>query len=109
MVHPSVLSQTIELPQLMDNVNANPSLVASLLEIEEIFKTHWPYDPGQSALTGDEAKSELKSQEAMKKSLGRMVKKAENRELKTEVMVDEGGRPRYTQSWLGSIIHELMG
>ncbi|KAF8521484.1 hypothetical protein JB92DRAFT_3277272 [Gautieria morchelliformis] len=108
MVHPSVLYQTIKLPQLMDNVKANPSLVARLLETEEIIKTHWKYDPSQSVLTGDEAKKELKSQESMKKSLEKMVKKAENREMTTEVMVDEGGRPRYTQSWLGSIIHELM-
>lgn len=107
MIHPSVLDQTIELPQITANVKVNPSLVASLFPLEEAFKTHWPYIPGQPSLKGKEAISELKSQESMKTSLENLVKKEADSEMKSEVMVDERGRPKYTDSWLGSIIHEL--
>lgn len=108
MVHSSVLSQTIELPQLTDNVKANPSLIAGLLDLEDIFKTRWPYVPGKYGFADDEMKSELKAQESMKKTLEKRVKEVKDGETKAEVMVDEGGRPRYVDSWLGSVLHELI-
>ena len=108
MVHSSVLSQTVQVPQLIDNVKANPSLVTSLQDTEESFKTQWSYVPGQHVSTDSEAVAELKSQESMKKSMEKRMKEAAERKTKTEVMVDEGGRPRYTDSWLGGIVHEWI-
>ncbi|KAF8523076.1 hypothetical protein BU17DRAFT_43975 [Hysterangium stoloniferum] len=104
-VHPSVLAQTIKIPQLMVNVKANPALLVELRELEDIIKKDWPYVPGQNVPQDEEAKSEFESQQSMKKSLEKMAADAQ----KSEVMVDEGGRPRYTESWLGAFIHEFTG
>jgi hypothetical protein len=109
VIHPSVMYQTIELPQVEANVKANSSLMGTMLPLEEEFKGEWKYVPGQHTLTGDEAKSELANQESEKKILLNMVKKGAASEMRKEVMTDEGGRPRYEESWLGSIIHELVG
>jgi len=104
-VHPSVLSQTIELPPVDANLKQNPALLNALLPLEELFKAEWPYVPGQPI--DKIAKEELESQESEKRALVNMAKKAVAEKLKTEIMTDEAGTPRYEESWLGKIIHEV--
>ncbi|KAF8585533.1 hypothetical protein K439DRAFT_1652901 [Ramaria rubella] len=104
-IHPSVMCQTVELPSLKAIVKNNHAILAGLLDLDELFKSEWKYVQGQHVDDSKEGKLELSSQEAMKKSLEKLAQKAEE----TEVMTDEGGRPRYTDSWLGSIIREITG
>lgn len=45
-IHPSVMHQPVQLPQLELNLKANPALICSLAPLEEKFKDWWPYVPG---------------------------------------------------------------
>lgn len=49
-VHPSVLEQAHLVPQLVKNIQANPSLVCGLLPLEEQMKRDWDYDPMKGKL-----------------------------------------------------------
>lgn len=106
-IHPSVLHQVVTVPQVTANTKSNPSLVCELNEVEMLFKENWPYVPGKVNQDNPEGKEELALQNSMKKQLEKMVINAAKEPLESEVMVDEGGRPRYQPSWLGSIIHEI--
>ncbi|KIJ32054.1 hypothetical protein M422DRAFT_185034 [Sphaerobolus stellatus SS14] len=102
-IHPSVQEQDVVSPKVTTNITANPSLLCSLHELEELVRKTWPYVPGKHEVTGKDGKEDIDSQNLMKKELNKMVEKAGS----TEIMVDEGGRPRYHENWLGSIIHEI--
>ena len=93
----------------MATVKQNPGLLDTLLPLEEQFKAEWPYVPGQAVPHDEVTKEELESQDLEKRTLLSMAKKAAADELKTETMQDESGRPRYEESWVGSIIHHLIG
>jgi len=112
-IHPSVQEQRIQIPQLIANIKTNPKLLCDLHEMEGKFKEVWASIPRErvNADPEDDSESDLEdqSQEAMVKSLEKMAKKAAKRQMETEVMVDEGGRPRYQESWIGSIVHDLFG
>ncbi|GJJ08812.1 hypothetical protein Clacol_003031 [Clathrus columnatus] len=112
-VHPSVKEQRTQIPQLLENIKTTPALICDLHEIEDKFKDVWRFIPRERINVGGEndAESDLEneSQEAMAKSLEKMAKKAAQSQMESEVMVDEGGRPRYQESWIGSIVHELFG
>ncbi|KAF8576583.1 hypothetical protein K439DRAFT_1640432 [Ramaria rubella] len=99
-IHHSVTSQHLLLPQLEANISANPELVTSLAPLEERFKNWWPYVPGENQ--PHDLERERKDEE---KSL---LRKAEESVGTNEVMEDEGGRPRYEESWMGSVIQKLQ-
>jgi len=102
-IHPSVLEQSVTIPKVSQNIKANPTLLCELQELEDLVKKEWPWVPGDHSTSGKDGEQDVASQKSMLHSLQRMTSEAE----KTEVMVDEGGKPRYEESWLGSIIHEL--
>ncbi|KIJ26137.1 hypothetical protein M422DRAFT_55669 [Sphaerobolus stellatus SS14] len=128
-IHPSVLSQTITIPEVTESIKANPALLCDLDDMgkmvrslekvettpddlddaEHIVKETWPYVAGKDEFNVDVVK-EHASQEAMKKSLEKMQAAADSKRLgRQEIMTDEGGRPRYGQTWLGSIWHAIIG
>lgn len=74
------------------------------------MKKVWNYIPKEE-ITDEKTETNLEnqSQSAMIKSLENMAKKTAEDQMRSEVMVDEGGRPRYQESWIGSIVHELFG
>jgi len=103
-VHPSVMFQSVPLPHIDELVKSNPGLFCSLMPLEEKFKDWWPYVPGVNQPHGSEAKSEKQQLEAEKKSL---FSKAKDKVGLKETMEDEGGRPRYEDTWVGSLLHKL--
>jgi len=104
-VHPSTMHQTVEYPQLMANVNECPELLGTLSPLEESLKDAWPYVPGKYTSEEESYESETQSQAQEKQTLFGMAKSFLG--LQRETMEDEGGRPRYEETWLGAIAHEL--
>ncbi|KIJ26135.1 hypothetical protein M422DRAFT_785320 [Sphaerobolus stellatus SS14] len=105
-IHPSALAQHVVIPELLHNVKTNEALVCELGPIEQHFKDNWPFIEHE---LDDEEKTELHAQESMLHKLHIAVEKMEKKLGSTEIMVDEGGKPRYQPSWLGSFFHELVG
>jgi len=99
-IHPSVKNQSTAIIEVEENITKNPSLMVSLFPLEEDFRNRWPYVPGQNP--PDDLEQEKEDYEG--KSLFRTLK--EKIGLKEE-MQDEGGRPRYEETWIGSLYHKL--
>lgn len=77
--------------------------------MEERMRKAWNYIPREEDHDEKECDVEDASQNEMMKSLQKMAKESVKGEMQSEVMVDEGGRPRYQESWIGAIVHEIFG
>lgn len=79
----------------------NSALMLPLLPLEEKFKEWWPYVPGKYA-PGD-----LET-EMQKENKGKSIWQIIGQKIGLrETMEDEGGRPRYEKTWVGSVIHKI--
>lgn len=58
-VHPSVLEQVRLVPQLVQCIQENPSLVCQLLPLEEEMQKNWPYVPEKGNLSESKGTSRI--------------------------------------------------
>lgn len=117
-VHPSVLNQVHLVPQLVKNIQDNPSLVCGLLPLEERMKRDWAYDPKKGKLVEPECEAPTNFQWRISKSVVSVhaeLEKGVNEQIETtKVTTDVCGNG--TQSlavsdsgldgWLARLTHE---
>ncbi|KIJ32055.1 hypothetical protein M422DRAFT_35987 [Sphaerobolus stellatus SS14] len=93
-IHPSVFKQELILPELIQNTEANPSLICELNELENTLREAWGYVPGQHMSTGVDGKKDEASQRSMKRKLTHMIHKSQIvAYIKLEVLP-------YLETWL---------
>ncbi|KAI6136605.1 hypothetical protein F5141DRAFT_994649 [Pisolithus sp. B1] len=120
-VHPSVLEQVHLVPQLVKNIQANPSLVCRLLPLEEQMKRDWAYDPTKGKLV--EPKYEVSTNSLWRASEGVISAHAEfeqriyerirtdqvttdTRRSGTQILAVESDSGLDADGWLTRLTHE---
>lgn len=109
-MHPSVKMQELRTPAADKWIEEHPDRFVHLLPLEEEIRENWGYRAGYTPKRVDtqQARKELKSEQAAAKGLMAMATKVLKSATQTEVLKDEGGRSVYEDSWVGRILDEIM-
>ncbi|KIJ21793.1 hypothetical protein PAXINDRAFT_105288 [Paxillus involutus ATCC 200175] len=121
-IHPSVLQQDHLVPQLQQNIQKNPSLVCSLLPLEEEMKKNWPYVPGKNIPKDSKGSAQVESATNAKVTflwsatkeivsvgteLGTEIVKEVQTQVATSTSTDGAVRGQSsTTTWLTNLAHE---
>ncbi|KAG8219773.1 hypothetical protein J3R82DRAFT_745 [Butyriboletus roseoflavus] len=106
-IHPSALEHLI--PQLRESIQKNPSLVCSLLPLEEDMKNNWPYVPGKNVPKDSRGSAQVESTTAVGTTISwGMTKEVLNvgTHLGTEIIKEVQAQVSSATSWLTSLAHE---
>ncbi|KAF8560320.1 hypothetical protein OG21DRAFT_1594239 [Imleria badia] len=121
-IHPSVLEQDQISPQLRECIQNNPSLVCSLLPLEEEMKKSWPYVPGKNAPKYSKDSSQAESATGVETtvlwsatrevlSVGtqfgtEIIKEVQTRVAASKSTNDSARKQSSSTSWLMDLAHE---
>lgn len=116
-IHPSVLEQDHMVSQLHGSIQKNPSLVCSLLPLEEEMKRNWPYVPGKNVPTDSRGSAQVESATAVKTailwsatkevlSVGTQLGTEIIKEVQTRVEASKSTKHSSATSWLMSFAYE---
>ncbi|KAH9898325.1 hypothetical protein C8Q73DRAFT_641764 [Cubamyces lactineus] len=111
VVHPSVLHQIHLVPELKENIDRNPALVASLLPWEEQVRTHWEAKLTQLPSAKVQAQEHIQSESDSHHHHHDLVHKAADavKHLKSTIHGERGSsdvHAKYAQGWVGRVAAE---